>query len=151
MFAMRMGAEITGREYDALTGLAAAAVWICLRQPLYLTDAGFLLSFGAILGIILIEPVYAGKKRRRKRRSGKKKPVFLKGLSASFAVNTVLMGPVLWFYYEIPVYSVILNLVVIPLLPVAMGAGLLGLGILPVFRTGRWWMSESLQSNSVDL
>ena len=37
MFAMRMGAEITGREYDALTGLAAAAVWICLRQPLYLT------------------------------------------------------------------------------------------------------------------
>ena len=62
MFAMRMGAEITGREYDALTGLAAAAVWICLRQPLYLTDAGFLLSFGAILGIILIEPVYAGEK-----------------------------------------------------------------------------------------
>lgn len=72
MFAMRMGAEITGREYDALTGLAAAAVWICLRQPLYLTDAGFLLSFGAILGIILIEPVYAGEKRRRKRRSGKR-------------------------------------------------------------------------------
>ncbi|MFR6044289.1 MAG: ComEC/Rec2 family competence protein [[Ruminococcus] lactaris] len=30
MFAMRMGAEITGREYDALTGLAAAAVWICI-------------------------------------------------------------------------------------------------------------------------
>ena len=130
MFAMRMGAEITGREYDALTGLAAAAVWICLRQPLYLTDAGFLLSFGAILGIILIEPVYAGEKAEKEKKEREKKPVFLKGLSASFAVNTVLMGPVLWFYYEIPVYSVILNLVVIPLLPVAMGAGLLGLGIL---------------------
>ncbi len=50
MFAMRMGAEITGREYDALTGLAAAAVWICLRQPLYLTDAGFLLSFWCNFG-----------------------------------------------------------------------------------------------------
>ena len=68
MFAMRMGAEITGREYDALTGLAAAAVWICLRQPLYLTDAGFLLSFGAILGIILIEPVYAGEKAEKEKK-----------------------------------------------------------------------------------
>ena len=99
MFAMRMGAEITGREYDALTGLAAAAVWICLRQPLYLTDAGFLLSFGAILGIILIEPVYAGEKAEKEKKEREKKPVFLKGLSASFAVNTVLMGPALWFYY----------------------------------------------------
>ena len=82
------------------------------------------------LGIILIEPVYAGEKAEKEKKEREKKPVFLKGLSASFAVNTVLMGPVLWFYYEIPVYSVILNLVVIPLLPVAMGAGLLGLGIL---------------------
>ena len=57
----------------------------------------------------------------KEKKEREKKPVFLKGLSASFAVNTVLMGPVLWFYYEIPVYSVILNLVVIPLLPVAMG------------------------------
>ena len=131
------GAEITGREYDALTGLAAAAVWICLRQPLYLTDAGFLLSFGAILGIILIEPVYAGEKAEKEKKEREKKPVFLKGLSASFAVNTVLMGPVLWFYYEIPVYSVILNLVVIPLLPVAMGAGLLG------------WESSGFQNGQV--
>ena len=111
---------------------------------------GIFTSFGAILGIILIEPVYAGEKAEKEKKEREKKPVFLKGLSASFAVNTVLMGPVLWFYYEIPVYSVILNLVVIPLLPVAWEQAF-GVGNPPVFRTGRWWMSESLQSNSVDL
>lgn len=151
MFAMRMGAEITGREYDALTGLAAAAVWICLRQPLYLTDAGFLLSFGAILGIILIEPVYAGEKAEKEKKEREKKPVFLKGLSASFAVNTVLMGPVLWFYYEIPVYIGHSQSGGNPAPAGCHGSRAFGVGNPPVFRTGRWWMSESLQSNSVDL
>mgnify|MGYP000054906788 FL=1 len=81
--------------------------------------------------------MYAGEKAEKEKKEREKKPVFLKGLSASFAVNTVLMGPVLWFYYEIPVYSVILNLVVIPLLPVAMGAGFWG------------WESSGFQNGQV--
>ena len=41
-------------------------------------------------------------------------------------VNLLLLGPVLYFYFEIPPYSVLLNLLVIPVMPVAMGAGIAG-------------------------
>ena len=54
MFLMRMGAVVTGREYDGLTALSAAALVVLGKNPLRLFDAGFLLSFGAILGLSLI-------------------------------------------------------------------------------------------------
>ena len=50
----------------------------------------------------------------------------LNGLSTSLAVNVFLLGPLLWFYFEVPPYSVFLNLIVIPVMPVAMGAGVAG-------------------------
>ena len=137
MFLVRIGAEITGRDYDLLTSLAVSAAILCAGQPLYLTDAGFLLSYGAILGIALFAPVFAeafGCEQIRKKqhwKSGVKKRIsaallwVLTGLSTSIAVNLMLLGPLLYFYFEIPPYSVFLNLIVIPLMPVAMGAGLL--------------------------
>lgn len=50
MFALKMGAQLLHRTYDMLTALALAAAGVLLEQPLYLYHAGFLLSFGAILG-----------------------------------------------------------------------------------------------------
>lgn len=125
MFLVRMGAEITGRDYDLPTSLALSAAALCACQPLYLADAGFMLSFGAILGIEAFAPVFYdtfgyGKIKNRVLLSA------LSGLSASLAVNLMLLGPLLYFYYEIPPYSVFLNLIVIPMMPVAMGAGLAG-------------------------
>lgn len=58
MFLIRVGADITGRDYDLATSLAVAAAILCARQPLYVTDAGFILSFGAILGMVLLSPVF---------------------------------------------------------------------------------------------
>lgn len=146
MFLVRIGAEITGRDYDLLTSLFLSAAILCAWQPLYLTDAGFQLSYGAILGIALLGPVFgdmfgcgqiAGiqkklaqkKSSRMMRIKGKGMSVLLwilNGLSTSFAVNVLLLGPLLWFYFEIPPYSVFLNLIVIPVMPAAMGAGLAG-------------------------
>ena len=48
MFFIRMGAEITGRDVDQPTSLAVTAAILSIYQPLYLLDAAFLLSFGAI-------------------------------------------------------------------------------------------------------
>ena len=146
MFIVRIGAEITGRDYDLLTSLFLSAAILCYRQPLYLTDAGFQLSYGAILGIALFGPVfsdmfgYAGIPARQKKyaESDRGCMIWLKGkgmsfilwclsgLSTSLAVNVLLLGPLLYFYFEIPPYSVLLNLIVIPVMPAAMGAGVLG-------------------------
>ncbi|HJC43324.1 MAG TPA: DNA internalization-related competence protein ComEC/Rec2 [Candidatus Mediterraneibacter gallistercoris] len=146
MFLVRIGAEITGRDYDLLTSLFLSAAILCFRQPLYLTDAGFQLSYGAILGIALLGPVFsemfgcANISAWKKRLEHKKKGRFLSlqrkvlaavlwimnGLCTSLAVNVLLLGPMLWFYFEIPPYSVSLNLIVIPVMPAAMGAGVIG-------------------------
>lgn len=148
MFLVRMGAEITGRDYDPPTSLFLSAAILCARRPLYLTDAGFLLSYGAILGICLLTPVFeemfglrkgeADREREadRKRRgaSGGRITVFLRGcaqkltgaLSGSLAVSIFLLGPLLYFYYEVPPYSIFLNLIVIPAMPAVMAAGVAG-------------------------
>ncbi len=156
MFLIRVGADMTGRDYDLATSLSAAAAVLCARQPLYVTDAGFLLSFGAILGLVLLSPVFGEMFRSEKLEaaSGRKKDGrtgcakgksglhmirqylcgkafaaghwLLSGLASSLAVNVLLLGPVLYFYFEIPPYSVLLNLLVIPVMPVAMASGIIG-------------------------
>lgn len=141
MFLVRIGADMTGRDYDLPTSLSLAAAVICAWQPLYITDAGFQLSFGAILGIWLLNPVFTEMFRcgqmfkcRRKAGAGNVSSVFcalknklLESVSSSLAVNLFLSGPLLYFYFEVPPYSVILNILVIPVMPLAMGAGLGGL------------------------
>ena len=148
MFFVRIGADMTGRDYDLPTSLALAAAVLVWGNPLFLTDAGFLLSFGAILGITLLGPVFsetfgcdvldekirkAGKReavgRQRRKLRYRIQSLALwgaRGMASSTAVSVLLLGPLLYFYFEVPPYSVFLNLLVIPVMPAAMGAGLTG-------------------------
>ena len=144
MFLMRIGADMTGRDYDLPTSLSLAAAAVCAWQPLYLADAGFLLSFGAILGICLFSPVFSEMFTGEKQKNSRNGDVSLReklrravlglaeSLSSSMAVSLMLLGPTLYFYFEIPPYSVFLNILVIPVMPLAMGAGLAGLLLCPV-------------------
>ena len=132
MFLVKVGADMTGRDYDLATSLALAAAVLTWQQPLYITDAGFLLSFGAILGLVLLSPVFAelfGTASSNLPAAGR---WLASGLVSSLSVNILLLGPVLYFYFEIPPYSVFLNLLVIPVMPVAMGAGIIGSALAPV-------------------
>lgn len=113
MFSMQLVAKLLRRTYDMLTALALAAVLILAEQPLYLHHAGFLLSFGAVLGIGCFGDIM--------------KPT---GISI-FMVHFPVM---LCVYYGFPIYSFLLNLIIIPAMTVVMVSGLLcmGLGSLPV-------------------
>ena len=114
MFAIRIGADISGRVYDLPTSLSVAAAGIVLWQPLYLYDAGFLLSFGAILGIALVEPIFRFYK------------IVPKTLSGGMSIQLITFPIVLYFYFEFPLYSQILNIVIIPLMSVILGVGIIG-------------------------
>ena len=70
------------------TGLSVSALLILLREPLKLFQAGFLLSFGAVLGILLFSEIFA--------RMG------LSKLAANIGVQLVLLPLLFWFYYEVP-------------------------------------------------
>ena len=112
MFLLRIGADLSGRHYDSPTALAAAAVTVCMWRPLSLYDSGFWLSFGALIAIIFILPIF--------------KNLPAQSLWASVSVNLFLLPILMYSFYEVPIYGVFLNLIVIPLLSVLMAAGLIG-------------------------
>ena len=88
MFLVRIGADMTGRDYDLPTSLGLAAAVICAWQPLYVTDAGFQLSFGAILGIWLLGPVIGELlKTAGKTLPGRLLNKLLESMSTSIAVS----------------------------------------------------------------
>lgn len=123
MFVVRVGADMAGRDYDLPTSLAVSAVIITLRQPLYLFDAGFLLSFGALTGIAVVYPTLD------------KLAVLPKMLRASVSIHIVLLPILLYYYFEISTYSLILNLLVIPLMSIVLGVGVFG-SVIAVFWNG---------------
>ena len=117
MFFIRMGAEITGRDVDQPTSLAVTAAILSIYQPLYLLDAAFLLSFDAILGILLLYPIFEQKTRLKA----------WEGFKISLAVNGMLLGIMLYYYFEVPPYALVLNVILIPLFPFVMLTGIGGL------------------------
>lgn len=121
MLLFRIGADISGRVYDMLTALMMSAALAIMYQPLYLTDAAFLLSYGAVLGILFVLPAIKSVLPPI--------PKTLEGCLASMAINICLFPIQLWFYFEFPVYSILFNIILIPLMPWILGLGILGSGL----------------------
>lgn len=117
MFLIRMGAEITGREYDGLTALGIAESGLLLANPLRLFTAGFQLSFAAVLGIYLTSP-------------GKKRNGFLDCVQMPVQLWLFLLPLSLWYYYESCLYAPLWNLLVIPAASVLMLCGSAGMAAM---------------------
>lgn len=49
-----LATRLLGKQYDALSGISLAFIIIVLFRPLYIYDVGFQMSFGAVLGSILV-------------------------------------------------------------------------------------------------
>ena len=112
MFVIRMGAILLGREYDGLTALSVAAMIAFIQNPLQLFDAGFLLSYGAVIGIYAVAP-------KVERLVGKK-------FSVPMGLQMVLLPVMLGSYYEICTYSVLWNLIAVPLSSAVLFLGISG-------------------------
>ncbi|MBQ3795786.1 MAG: DNA internalization-related competence protein ComEC/Rec2 [Butyrivibrio sp.] len=150
MFSMRMLAPMVKRTYDMLSALAVAFLMLLVDQPILLYNSGFLFSFGAIIGISLVraalEPmtrIY--KDEKMKFADDPEEPrllIFLKkvlsGLLVSASIFLVTLPVYMCFYYTYPIYSVVLNLLVLPLMAPLMIAGIICMlagGIWPLLGT----------------
>lgn len=154
MYLIRMFGEICGRTYDLLTALAVAAAVMTVANPYYLQNAGFLLSFSSVLGIGAVYPVLvSGIQPVRPGRYGENQALLLlrksfgkvkRAALASLSITLATLPVQLWFYYEVPVWGVFINLMVLPLMKPLLIAGFVsllpGLGTAGVFdRLILWW------------
>ncbi|MCI5649391.1 MAG: DNA internalization-related competence protein ComEC/Rec2 [Fusicatenibacter sp.] len=119
MFGVAMGARIIGRTYDALSALSLAAVLMLAERPCMLFSSGFLLSFGAVLGVVLVYPVLFPKTERRKTLSGR-----MRAAVEVYAAVTAAIAPLsAWYYYQIPLLGVLPNLLTGPTLAAVLIPG----------------------------
>lgn len=152
MYLIKMLGEIVGRTYDMLTALGVMGAGMVALNPYYLQNSGFLLSFGSVLGIGVVYPALAPESSAGALREagGSRKGLvqlrplcaqllgtLLQSFAASLSITLATLPVQLWFYYEIPVYSVFLNLFVLPFMKPMMITGLTallvpGLGILGI-------------------
>lgn len=117
MFLFGIAADTLGRSYERMTALSVSALVLAAWRPLVLYQSGFLLSYGAILGLELIHPILAGLWENRVCRL----------FSAGISISVITLPVILSTFYELPVYSFFLNLLVIPLMSVVMALGLTAL------------------------
>lgn len=121
MFVCAVNAQVLGRRYDILSAVSLSAIILILKNPYVIANSGFLLSFMAIAGVAVVTDGFSVK--------------WLKWLTGPVAIQLATLPIILWFYYEVPVYSVFLNLLVVPLMSLimisALCCGLLGLISIP--------------------
>lgn len=117
MFGIYLGAACCGRAYDSMSALAAAGAWILLQNPRVLFLAGFQFSFAAVAGVLLgkeICRIFSPKYR------------LTETVLVSLSIQALTLPLTAWYYYEIPVYSVLLNLFVLPFMAAVLILGLSG-------------------------
>lgn len=115
MLSVLLLAKVLGKCYDMLSGTGAALFIVLTMNPLQLTDAGFLLSFGAVLGIAAVFPVLdkaLGKPENEFKNSVRQSVLVC--LSVQLTISPII----LYFYYELPLYALLLNLAVVPLMTI---------------------------------
>ena len=141
MFLFRVGADMTGRHYDGPTAFSVAAVIVLLWRPLSLYDGGFWLSFGAVFAVLAVVPdafVRVSYSFQKQNADGAALSAYfagirehmwqgsLQGLTVSIGINLVIFPILLYYFFEFPLYSFILNLFVIPLMSVLLFLGIAG-------------------------
>ncbi len=113
-------AGLTGNSYDRLSAMSLAGIIILLADPAALFRPDYQLSFGASSSIMIV----SGITDRIEYKSD-----IIKMICNSFFVSlgvTLFTMPVLLYnYYDVPLYSVLINLIVIPLMTLLFVAAVL--------------------------
>ena len=121
MFLILLSGQWIGRSYDTLSALGLSAIVILLDNPYLLWYAGFLLSFAAVLGIVAVGQTLIKIK----------KPFFTfsENFLVSFAIQLATVPLTAYFFYEVSVWSMLINFFVLPIIGILLFLGLLGGGI----------------------
>ena len=117
MFCILLLAQAAGRSYDSLNAMGFAAVFILWRNPYALCDAGLQFSFIAVTGVVwagkIVQNAYQGH-------------AMLQKIGVGFVLQLVMLPVTAWYFFEIPVYAMFINMLVLPFAGIVLAAGIAG-------------------------
>ena len=138
MFFVLQGARLFGRSYDLLSALAFAGILMLLDNPDLILDGGCRLSFCAVIGVgwyvseknKIFRSIGEKEKRKNRGKGGKGSSVgaILENIRAGWYLWLFTLPVMLDTFYQVSVVGILWNLVAIPLLPVIIASG--GLGVV---------------------
>ena len=105
-----------GRKIAAWRIILLVAAFTLMLNPMFIMSLGWLLSFAAYAGIMVLGPKMA------KFFYGTKKPGFIASTVMTTIAATVMTLPIILYYFgQVSLISVVANLLILPTLPWAMG------------------------------
>lgn len=144
MYIIKLGTDVLGRTEDRPTSLAFVCAVLAVIFPSKILSCGFLLSFGAVAGISFVAPALTKCFREAfsvRKSSVPKAPTskfanllsaLFSSLIASFSATITTLPIVLYFFYEVPVYGVFLNVIILPCMSFLMVSALIAM-LIPGF------------------
>ncbi len=130
-----------GRIYDMPTAASAAALCLLFFQPLAIFQASMQLSFGAVLGISLVSDLFRRIPDKLSAKTSMKAGRFFSVMGLSIAMLPVI----LYHYYQYPLYSLLLNQLVIPLAGILIASPVLSLVVSafwPIAASAFLWLGH---------
>ncbi|MEO7617473.1 MAG: ComEC/Rec2 family competence protein [Candidatus Saccharibacteria bacterium] len=135
---MMLLATYYGRQFKPLVLILIAAASTSLAKPDYLTDLGWLLSFLAFFGILVLAPAIW-------RRFGEPKSILIKLLIESLCAQILTLPLILFIFGQLSIVAPLTNLLILPLVPIAMlvcfVAGLAGM-LIPAWCGWLAWPAQ---------
>ncbi|MCR5302585.1 MAG: ComEC/Rec2 family competence protein [Lachnospiraceae bacterium] len=142
MFLLSVTAILAGRSYDLISAAAVSAVLILFENPYYIYDTGFLLSFGAVMGIVLIYPLFSYIPDHiiplfpLPDKAGRLVLNICRSVCVTLSVMIMTLPVTGYSFMQVSLLSTVINLAVIPLMGLVLFTGFLGitaglLGIKP--------------------
>lgn len=144
MFLVMMGARVTKRSYDLTSALSLAGILMLASNPGCLFQAGYQLSFAAVIGAGVIFPMMkhlfrtgspppAEKRRARQLNRSAAGRLLLHAKRAlpdavlsCGSITCVTLPLVVYHYYELSLVGILGNLLIVPLMELVLVSGVTG-------------------------
>lgn len=120
MFLIFLLAQCLGQGYDTCAALSVLAVILLVDNPFLLHDVSFQFSFLAVFAAVTAGMVLP------KKEEGGRVYGFIYPFCTALLLQLFTLPLVAYYYYEVPLYAIFLNLLLLPYLGAALGFGLIG-------------------------
>lgn len=121
MLILSIFAMAAGRSYDLLSGLGIMIMFIIGDNVFALRYAGFVFSVGAILGIGITVNAMLGDSLDEENNN-----IIKEKIVSGIALQMSTIPIISYYYYEVPCYSIFLNIIVLVLVEYLFISGILG-------------------------